>query len=119
MKVYTYSTARARLSSVLEESKTEEIIIKRRKGELYAVTPKTAVPRSPFDDVQQHAEARLVLQQFAGIDLGGAGERVFYFAAGRNTKRTAQARSTRTLLSFACFRNLCFKTLFLFDLALF
>jgi hypothetical protein len=49
MKVYTYSTARARLSSVLEESKTEEIIIKRRKGELYTVTPKTAVLRSPFD----------------------------------------------------------------------
>ncbi len=32
MKVYTYSTARAKLSSVLEESKTEEIIIKRRNA---------------------------------------------------------------------------------------
>lgn len=49
MKVYTYSAARARLSTVLEESKSEEIIIKRRKGELYVVSPKTARRRSPFD----------------------------------------------------------------------
>lgn len=34
---------------MLEESKSEEIVIKRRKGELYAVTPMTAALRSPFD----------------------------------------------------------------------
>lgn len=49
MKVYTYSAARAKLASVLEESQTEEVIIKRRKGELYVVAPKTASLRSPFE----------------------------------------------------------------------
>jgi|WetSurMetagenome_2_1015567.scaffolds.fasta_scaffold181984_2 hypothetical protein len=49
MKVYTYSAARAKLSAVLEESKSEEIVIKRRKGDLYVITPKTSPLRSPFD----------------------------------------------------------------------
>lgn len=50
MKVYTYSEARNKLSSILEESKTEEIIIKRRKGDMYTIVPKsTRHRRSPFD----------------------------------------------------------------------
>ncbi len=49
MKVYTYSAARAKLAAVLEESRSEEVIIKRRKGELYVVAPKAAPLRSPFD----------------------------------------------------------------------
>jgi hypothetical protein len=50
MKVYTYSEAREKLSSVLEESKTEEVIIKRRKGDMYAIVPQSSRPRrSPFD----------------------------------------------------------------------
>ena len=50
MKVYTYSEAREKLSSILEESKTEEVIIKRRRGDTYAIVPQSTRPRrSPFD----------------------------------------------------------------------
>jgi antitoxin Phd len=50
MKVYTYSEAREKLASVLEESKTEEVIIKRRKGDTYAIVPRLQRHRhSPFD----------------------------------------------------------------------
>ena len=50
MKVYTYSEAREKLSSILEESKTEEVIIKRRRGDTYAIVPQPDRPRrSPFD----------------------------------------------------------------------
>lgn len=49
MKIYTYSQARERLANILEESKKEEIIIRRRKGDLFSVVPKTPVRRSPFD----------------------------------------------------------------------
>jgi len=48
-KVYTYSNARSKLSRVLEESKTNEVIIMRRKGDMFAITPKAATVRSPFD----------------------------------------------------------------------
>jgi hypothetical protein len=50
MKVYTYSEARGKLSSILEESKTEEVVIKRRKGDTYTIVPQSTRPRrSPFD----------------------------------------------------------------------
>lgn len=50
MKVYTYSEARAKLSSILEESKTEEVVIRRRKGDMYVIVPQSSRPRrSPFD----------------------------------------------------------------------
>jgi hypothetical protein len=50
MKVYTYSEARGKLSSILEESKTEEVVIKRRRGDMYTIVPQSARPRrSPFD----------------------------------------------------------------------
>ena len=49
MKVYTYSEAREKLAPILEESKTEEVIIKRRKGDTYAIVPQQMRPRrSPF-----------------------------------------------------------------------
>lgn len=51
MKIYTYSKAREKLSDVLEESKKEEVIIRRRKGDLYSIVPKTRRGRSPFDVV--------------------------------------------------------------------
>jgi len=37
MKVYTYSEARQRFSEVLNIARTEEVIIKRRGGETFAV----------------------------------------------------------------------------------
>ena len=50
MKIYTYSQAREKLADILEESKTEEVVIRRRKGDMYAITPKSPHPRrSPFD----------------------------------------------------------------------
>ncbi len=52
MKVYTYSEAREKLARILEESKTEEVVIRRRKGDTYAIVPQSPRPRprrSPFD----------------------------------------------------------------------
>ena len=50
MKVYTYSEAREKLSSILEESKSEEVVIRRRRGDTYAIVPQSTHPRrSPFD----------------------------------------------------------------------
>ena len=49
MKTYTYSEARNRLAEVLEESKKGEVIIRRRRGDAFAVVPKTRNRRSPFD----------------------------------------------------------------------
>jgi len=50
MKIYTYSEAREKLATVLEESKTEEVFIRRRKGDMFAIVPKSGRPRrSPFD----------------------------------------------------------------------
>ena len=49
MKIYTYSKAREKLADILEESKNEEVIIRRRKGDLYSIVPKSPGRRSPFD----------------------------------------------------------------------
>lgn len=49
MKVYTYSEAREKLATILEESKTEEVVIKRRKGDTYVIVPQPQRRRSPFD----------------------------------------------------------------------
>jgi hypothetical protein len=50
MKIYTYSQARDKLAAILEESKTEEVIIRRRRGDTFAIVPRAAGPRrSPFD----------------------------------------------------------------------
>jgi len=51
MKVYTYSKAREKLADILEESKSEEIVIRRRKGDMFSILPKTSSRRSPFDVV--------------------------------------------------------------------
>ena len=49
MKIYTYSKAREKLADILEESKNEEVVIRRRKGDLYSIVPKSPVRCSPFD----------------------------------------------------------------------
>ena len=49
MKIYTYSKAREKLADILEESKNEEVVIRRRKGDLYSIVPKSPINRSPFD----------------------------------------------------------------------
>ncbi|SLM32716.1 conserved hypothetical protein. Homology with gene E1YMN7 of Desulfobacterium sp [Desulfamplus magnetovallimortis] len=49
MKVFTYSEARQKLSTVLDLARSEEVIIKRRGGEVFKVMFKKATPSSPFD----------------------------------------------------------------------
>ena len=49
MKIYSYSEARARLSDILEESKNQDIVIKRRKGDMFSIVPKETRKKSPFD----------------------------------------------------------------------
>ncbi len=49
MRVYTYSQARNRLAEVLEESKREEVIIRRRRGDTFSIVPRSGKHRSPFD----------------------------------------------------------------------
>jgi hypothetical protein len=49
MKTYTYSQARERLADILEESKKEEVVIRRRKGDMFSIAPKAPISRSPFD----------------------------------------------------------------------
>lgn len=48
MKVYTYSQARQNLSAVLNQSKDEEVLIRRRGGDSFVVVPKPS-EGSPFD----------------------------------------------------------------------
>lgn len=48
MKVYTYSQARQNLAEVLNQAKDDEVVIRRRGGDSFAVIPK-ARDGSPFD----------------------------------------------------------------------
>jgi prevent-host-death family protein len=48
MKVYTFSQARQNLSDVLNQSKDEGVLIRRRGGETFMVMPKP-LEGSPFD----------------------------------------------------------------------
>ncbi len=48
MKMYTYSQARERLASVLEEAKREEVVIRRRNGDQFSIVPRRPTT-SPFD----------------------------------------------------------------------
>lgn len=49
MKIYTYSQAREKLADILEESKKEEVVIRRRKGDIFTIVPKLPTRRSPFE----------------------------------------------------------------------
>ncbi len=48
MKVYTYSQARQNLAEILNRSKDEEVVIRRRGGDSFSVVPR-AREGSPFD----------------------------------------------------------------------
>lgn len=48
MKVYTYSQARQKLSELLDEALTEEVLIRRRDGSVFSVVQKQTAS-SPFD----------------------------------------------------------------------
>lgn len=47
MRVYTYSQARQNLSEVLNRSKSEDVLIRRRGGEVFRVEPQSR-EGSPF-----------------------------------------------------------------------
>jgi prevent-host-death family protein len=49
MKIYTYSQARQKLANILEESKSDEVVIRRRGGDMFTIIPKKSRRRSPFD----------------------------------------------------------------------
>ncbi len=49
MKIYTYSQARQKLAALLEESKKDEVVIRRRRGDMFSIAPKLPSRRSPFD----------------------------------------------------------------------
>jgi antitoxin Phd len=49
MKVYTYSQARQKLADILEQSKGEEIVIRRRSGDMFSIVPRKSKRQSPFD----------------------------------------------------------------------
>ena len=49
MKIYTYSQARQKLANILEESKSEEVVIRRRGGDMFTIVPKQPRRRSPFN----------------------------------------------------------------------
>lgn len=48
MNVFTFSEARQKFSKVLDLARTQEVIIKRRSGEMFRVVYEKPV-RSPFD----------------------------------------------------------------------
>ena len=48
MKVFTYSEARHRLAALLDAARDEEILIRRRGGEMFSLRRKTPTG-SPFD----------------------------------------------------------------------
>lgn len=48
MKMYTYSQARERLATVLDEAKKEEVVIRRRNGDQFRIVPRRP-EASPFD----------------------------------------------------------------------
>lgn len=48
-EIYSYSQAREKLAALLEESKNEEVVIRRRKGDMFSSAPKSPSGRSPFD----------------------------------------------------------------------
>ncbi|PIE64926.1 MAG: prevent-host-death protein [Desulfobacterales bacterium] len=49
MRVFTYSEARQKLSAVLDLARSEEVIIKRRGGEIFTIVSKSPKDISPFD----------------------------------------------------------------------
>ncbi|MBF0238081.1 MAG: type II toxin-antitoxin system prevent-host-death family antitoxin [SAR324 cluster bacterium] len=56
MRVYTYSEAKQRLSEILDVARNEEVVIRRRGGEVYSVALKN-MSKSPFDVQSIHTNA--------------------------------------------------------------
>jgi prevent-host-death family protein len=74
MKAYTYSEARKHFSKVLDSAKKEEILIKRRSGEVFSLVLKKS-PASPFDvsGIQCDATTDDILDAIRESRSGGEG----------------------------------------------
>jgi len=72
MKVYTCSQARQNLSESLDLARREEVVIKKRSGELFAVEYKQP-SSSPFDvkGVKTRAETKDILE---AVEASRSGE---------------------------------------------
>ena len=66
MRVFTYSEARKRLSRVLDMARKEEILIKRRGGEMFSLKRKSS-RQSPFDvpGLKTRATTKHILEAIA------------------------------------------------------
>ena len=49
MKVYTYSEARQNLSALLNTAQLEEVVIERKDGSAFSITPLKKSQKSPFN----------------------------------------------------------------------
>ena len=49
MKIYTYSEARQNLSELLNLALREEVVIKRKDGNIFSIIPAKIFKKSPFD----------------------------------------------------------------------
>ena len=89
MKIYTYSQAREKLADILEESKKEEVVIRRRKGDTFSIIPKLPVRRSPFDVVglRKRITRKEILEA-----IRESRERTTACSATRRKRRAADAR---------------------------
>ena len=77
MEVYTYSEARQKLSSVLDEAEsTGKVLIRRKDGRIYALVPEST-PTSPLDvpsikaDISTPEVVTLVRHERSKIRGGG------------------------------------------------
>lgn len=63
MRMYTYTQAREHLASLLDEAKTDEVIIRRRNGDQFSVTLRRST-KSPLDisPVRTRATTRDILE---------------------------------------------------------
>lgn len=63
MRVFTYSEARQNLAELLDTARKEEVIIRRKGGDDFTVTPREAM-KSPFDipSIKTQASTRDILR---------------------------------------------------------
>ena len=75
MRVFTYSQARQRLAELLDMAREEEVLIRRRGGDTFAVTLKT-LPTSPFDvpGIRTKATTQDILDAVRESRSGGEGK---------------------------------------------
>ena len=76
MQVYTFSEARQKLASILEQaSKDGEVLIKRRDGRSYILKPEIS-PKSPLD--------------VKGVDIGISASEIVNFVRESRERTNAQ-----------------------------